>query len=236
QDNLSNMVCAFWTDLWDNQNGENGHIYKYHDTTNHRFIVEWYQIHHYSGTPNPPETFQIIFKDPAYHPTPTGDGEILIQYASIDSIRQEYTTVGLENGDQTIGIQYKGKNSINQSSSGLENGRAILFTTKIPTVLSVSDKNQVVKDYKLSQNYPNPFNPSTKIDFSIPSKAKIELEIFNVLGQKVKTLVSKALPSGNYSAVWNGTDNAGNLVGSGVYFYRLKSGDFAETKKMVFLK
>ncbi|MCC7431884.1 T9SS type A sorting domain-containing protein, partial [bacterium] len=235
-DNLTNMVCPFWTDLWDNQNGESGRVYKYYDTTNHIFIIEWYQLHHYSGTPNPAETFQIILKDPAFYTTVTGDGEILFQYQNIDLTKQEYTTVGLENATQTIGIQYKGKNSISNSSTGLESGRAILFTTNPPTVVSAEDKNQVATNFKLAQNYPNPFNPSTKIDFSIPSREKVELEIFNVLGQQVKTLVSKSLPSGNHSILWNGTDKNGNLVSSGIYFYRIKAGDFTQTRKMTFLK
>ena len=87
------------------------------------------------------------------------------------------------------------------------------------------------KTYSLSQNYPNPFNPSTTIKFSLPHSGKVTLKIYNILGQVVETLVSERLTAGVYKYEWN----ASNLSSS-VYFYRLETGKFVETKKMLLLK
>jgi|GEM_PF-6001407 len=92
------------------------------------------------------------------------------------------------------------------------------------------------RSFRLSQNYPNPFNPTTKIDFALPRSGHAVLEVFNVVGQKIRTLVDGELPAGSHSAVWDGRTTSGQLVGSGIYFYRLKSHDFSDIKRAVFLK
>ncbi len=91
-------------------------------------------------------------------------------------------------------------------------------------------------EFALSQNVPNPFNPSTQISFALPVAAKVNLAIYNVLGQHVKTLVAGDLRAGYQTITWDGTDFTGRTVASGVYFYKLNAGDFAATKKMLMLK
>lgn len=91
-------------------------------------------------------------------------------------------------------------------------------------------------EFELSQNMPNPFNPSTQISFALPSAAKVNLTVFNVLGQQVKTLVDEYMTAGYQTVTWDGRDNGGASVASGVYFYRIAADDFAETKKMLLLK
>jgi hypothetical protein len=88
----------------------------------------------------------------------------------------------------------------------------------------------------LDQNYPNPFNPSTKIGFDLPRPSFVSLDIFDVLGRKVSTLINDHLTAGSKRVQWNGRDNTGAEVASGVYFYRLRIGDHVEVKKMVLLK
>ena len=90
--------------------------------------------------------------------------------------------------------------------------------------------------FALEQNYPNPFNPQTSIRFALPNNGFVALEIYNVLGQKVKTLIEKELPAGYHTVVWNGDDNNGKESASGVYFYRLISGDKSAYKKMLLIK
>jgi hypothetical protein len=85
--------------------------------------------------------------------------------------------------------------------------------------------------YLLSQNYPNPFNPTTTINFSIPKSSFVTIKVYDVLGREVKTLVSRELSAGNYKQQWNA-----NRMPSGIYFYRLQSGSFTETKKLILLK
>jgi len=89
---------------------------------------------------------------------------------------------------------------------------------------------------KLFNNYPNPFNPSTNISFSLIAENTTELVIYNLKGQKVKQLVSERLAAGIHSYVWNGKDDNDKQVSSGVYFYKLTSGSFTETRKMLLLK
>lgn len=94
--------------------------------------------------------------------------------------------------------------------------------------------------FTLYQNRPNPFNPTTFVDFYIDGSTGgneiVKLEIFNILGQSVKTLINEPLPPGMHTAVWDGTDNDGDMSASGVYLYRLRVGDNNQTKKMVLLK
>ncbi|HEQ97913.1 MAG TPA: T9SS type A sorting domain-containing protein [candidate division Zixibacteria bacterium] len=92
------------------------------------------------------------------------------------------------------------------------------------------------RDFILAANYPNPFNPTTTIEYTIPSQTQVTIDVFNVLGQKVKTLVNETQPAGTYQTEWNGTDEASQTVATGVYFYRLSAGDVTMTKKMVMVK
>jgi hypothetical protein len=90
--------------------------------------------------------------------------------------------------------------------------------------------------YALSQNYPNPFNPTTTIDYSLKATGHVSLNIYNVAGQLVRSLVDDTKAAGSFKIEWNGRDNVGQAVSSGVYFYKLISNDFSMTKKMVLLK
>ncbi|MBN2461897.1 MAG: T9SS type A sorting domain-containing protein, partial [Candidatus Cloacimonetes bacterium] len=94
----------------------------------------------------------------------------------------------------------------------------------------------VPQTYNLFQNYPNPFNPVTVISFSIPETAVTEIDIYNIRGQKVKSLLYDTLTAGEYSIDWNGSDDSGNRVSSGIYLYRLRSGIYQSTRKMILMK
>jgi len=91
-------------------------------------------------------------------------------------------------------------------------------------------------DFQFDQNYPNPFNPTTTFSFSLPYPTDVKLEIYNVLGRKVTTLLDKALAAGRHTVDWDGRDGDGSPVASGVYFARLNADKFTSTKKMVVLK
>jgi hypothetical protein len=90
--------------------------------------------------------------------------------------------------------------------------------------------------FALEQNYPNPFNPSTTIRYQIPTDASVSLIIYNVQGQKIRTLLSKEQKAGYYSTVWDGRNEAGQTVSSGLYLYRVQAGSFVATQKMIMLK
>ncbi len=88
----------------------------------------------------------------------------------------------------------------------------------------------------LLQNYPNPFNPETQIEFVLPKQARVKLEVYNLLGQKVVTLIDREMPAGPNTIVWDGKNETGENVSSGIYFYRLEAGDLKKTKKMVIVR
>ena len=90
--------------------------------------------------------------------------------------------------------------------------------------------------FKLSQNHPNPFNPETIIRYQLPQDSEVYLVINNLKGQEIKTLIDKKQPAGFYNVVWNGKDNSGRQVASGVYIYRIKIGSFTDVKKLTLLR
>lgn len=97
----------------------------------------------------------------------------------------------------------------------------------------VSDLSAITQ---LTGNYPNPFNPETRINYSLKSTQDISLNIYNIKGQKVRTLIDQVQESGNHSVVWNGRDDSNKAVTSGIYFYKMKSGKYSSSKKMILLK
>jgi hypothetical protein len=96
--------------------------------------------------------------------------------------------------------------------------------------------NSIPTRFKMTQNYPNPFNSATTISYHVSEITDIELTIFNILGQKIRTLVNCRQSAGSYQIQWDGQDNEGRNVASGIYFYRLKAGEFAKIRKMVLIK
>ena len=99
--------------------------------------------------------------------------------------------------------------------------------------LSTARGTALPTDFALGQNYPNPFNPSTIIPYQLPAAGHVRLEVFNVLGQRLATLVDAERSAGAHTAHWDGTDAAGRAVGAGVYIYRLSSGGMTESRRMV---
>ena len=94
----------------------------------------------------------------------------------------------------------------------------------------------VPRGFQLTQNFPNPFNPTTTISLALPYVCHVILNIYNISGQRVKTLVDEVRPAGNYSIVWDGTNDAGNRVTSGLYIYRIETDGFSQSKKLMLMK
>ncbi len=109
------------------------------------------------------------------------------------------------------------------------------FNTSEVRETQTSEENRP-SGFSLSQNYPNPFNPVTDFEFSLSTSAHVRIDVFNILGQKLVTLVDEVMKPGVYLADWDGKDEQGTPVSSGIYFYRMQAGDFSEMKKMVLLK
>ena len=95
---------------------------------------------------------------------------------------------------------------------------------------------QLPTTFDISQNYPNPFNPLTTIKYQLPMLSEVKLVIYNVLGQKVRTLLNKQMEAGYHSVIWDGRNDEGRAVASGIYIYRFEAGDFQKTMKLMLLK
>jgi hypothetical protein len=107
---------------------------------------------------------------------------------------------------------------------------------ELTSMLKSLSVRQIPTQFGLSQNYPNPFNPTTKIQYQLPQNANVKLAVYDMLGQKVKTLLSSEQEAGYYTVEWNGLSDNGTYVTSGLYVYRLEAGSYVATKKMNFVK
>jgi len=105
-----------------------------------------------------------------------------------------------------------------------------------PCKVAVCDEEKGPQTFSLSQNYPNPFNPQTVVRYDLPEFCHVQVTIYNILGQKVRTLVDEDQKPGHRMVFWDGTDGQGKQIASGIYFYRIKAGNFEEVKSMVLLR
>ena len=119
--------------------------------------------------------------------------------------------------------------------SSLKLERASLNEGRIPVRVE-GVASEVPTAYRLAQNYPNPFNPETAITYDIAKTGTVQLSIYALTGQQIRTLVNGERSAGTYSATWDGTDDTGQAVASGVYLCRMVSGDFSATRKLVLMK
>jgi len=99
-----------------------------------------------------------------------------------------------------------------------------------------SGSNVPILATELGANYPNPFNPTTTISFTLKEASDVKIDVYNITGQYVKTLINKHLEADNHNIVWNGNDNEGKSVSSGVYLYKMQAGKYTSTKKMILMK
>ncbi|RMF59440.1 MAG: T9SS C-terminal target domain-containing protein [Calditrichaeota bacterium] len=109
-------------------------------------------------------------------------------------------------------------------------------STLISSTLGIQQINsEIPNSFQLNQNYPNPFNPTTTIEFHLSNSARVRLEIFNTLGQRIRELVNGFRIAGVYQITWDGTSDNGQSVASGIYLYRLQVGDFTQCQKMLLI-
>ena len=108
--------------------------------------------------------------------------------------------------------------------------------TKIITSVKNELSNIIPDEFALHQNHPNPFNPETYISYQVPKTSQVKIEVFNLLGQHIRTLVDEEKSPGSYKILWNGLDDQRQAVSSGVYLYKMQAGDFTAMQKMVFVR
>lgn len=170
-------------------------------------------------------------------PLMDGSSVELLRYTAVDLV-----TMG------GAGIAYKGV-----FGNSTEVGGIIYLSFPFETIIETVVRDSLMKlsmayltsgasgpgtptDFRLSQNYPNPFNPATRIEFNLLESGKTQLTVYDIMGRTVAILIDELLPSGGHFIEWDGIDNTGRKVSSGVYFYLLKGEGFRESRKMVFLR
>jgi hypothetical protein len=139
-----------------------------------------------------------------------------------------------------LGIELVG-NKLFVMETGLEafNPAPKLWEIVLPkkAVTSVNHQQELLNTFALLQNYPNPFNPATAITFSVPVNGPVQLSVYSVLGQPVRTLLSGNVAAGSHTVQWDGNDSRGRPVGSGTYFYRFSSpSGYTATRRMILLR
>jgi hypothetical protein len=117
-----------------------------------------------------------------------------------------------------------------------EVGQVFIPVTFHVNPVSIEEAVDLPREFALAQNYPNPFNPTTEIRFELPIKSRVDLRIFNVLGQQVKALIASEMEAGYRSVIWDGKDDSGAEVSSGTYFYILRAGDHSFSKRMTLIR
>ncbi len=159
----------------------------------------------------------LIYAIPLENTIPAGAGPIVkLTFSGSGNPKFEPTTVAKQEGISLVSTDAK--------ELSFDTDLTVPGTSSLPTSFSVS------------QNYPNPFNASTVIRYSLPENSRVKIEIFNILGQKVKTLVDEVQTAGYKSIEWNGRDASSQTVASGVYFYKIDMGSRSEVKQMTMLK
>ena len=140
--------------------------------------------------------------------------------------------------DITVGIYapYDGFNSFEEVY--IYGGPYIInLPVGVGVSLALDDKEKNYPDtYRLYNNYPNPFNPETKIDFTIANRTNVSILIYNILGQKVATLLNNKMDQGNYTIKWKGVTDSGQELPSGTYFCEMKTPKYKEIKKLVLVR
>jgi hypothetical protein len=124
---------------------------------------------------------------------------------------------------------------VTDTTSGLSAKNAGAFMIKFPTGVAQID-DEIPTDFALLQNYPNPFNPETRITYQLAERSEVTLQVFNIQGSLIATLVSGTQAAGTYMLTWHGVNDAGDLMPSGVYFYRITADNFAAIKRMTYMK
>jgi len=237
------LIAPFWDDLDPTATDSSGNVCYWYDAVNHRYVVEYSHVQHIHDPTNPTpaelQTFELILYDPQYYPTLTGDGEILFQYKEITNDDQwhNYASVGIENREHTIGLEYTYADIYPDAAAPLADNRAIKFTTDPPDSFpGITEDTQSLRQLEITLS-PNPFHKQINIKLNRGLSAKgMVVHIYDITGRLIKSIpVPDSYSPGSHSIFWDGTDQSGEKSGSGVYFLNFVGKDSKIIKKVIFL-
>jgi hypothetical protein len=232
---VANGVAAFWDDL----STATPATWWYRRDAAQRFVAEWDSVPHLGGSIY--NTFEIIVYDTILtpHTAPTHDSEIILQWKAPRDLTQ--MTVGQQNTAMTVGLNCFFNGVYDPQMAPIVAGRATKFTTDPPRPVSGVEMNPLVKPavpmrFALGPAVPNPSRGGTLISYDLPVETQVSLKVYNLSGQLVRTLVAGKEKAGYRQVSWDGRSEVGSHVASGVYFYRMETGSFAATKKLVVVR
>lgn len=210
------MVAAFWTDLYNQFNSTRfAHVYRQYDEDGHRFVVQWDNVMH-TGHPWNSNWFQVILLDPAWHPTPTGDGEILIVYDDlVTDLGDNFFTVGIEAPDLSHGLCYAFNGETTDGMPAIASQTALRITT-----VGTYGETPVVDPlrpgaFRILGAAPNPFNPSTRVRLLLPEPGRLDWKLFDLTGRLAASGAPRRSGAGEATLFVDGSGLA-----SGLYLLR----------------
>ncbi len=225
------MICANWVDLYPVSGGGGaGYVYYYHDTTNHRFIVEYDSVRYYWDSRR--DKFEVIIYDTTVA-TYSGDNAILVQYMTANGYAG--STVGIEDPGEAVAIQGFYNGSYHRACEPIAPGRAILYTTDPPFPTGVAEEYSLAGvPVQLGLGvYPNPLRSRTAVEYAVPVAGRVSIKVYDAAGRAVRDLVSRNMAAGRHSVTWDGRAADGRRVAEGVYFCKLATPAGTRQQKLV---
>ena len=228
--NPPGMICGNWADLYPaiGDSGA-GRIYYYRDTANHRFIVEYDSVRYYWD--NRRDKFEVAIYDTTVT-TYSGDNSILVQYMTANGYAG--STVGIEDPAEAVAIQALYNGDYHRASAPIAPGRAILYTTDLPTTGVADEYGAAGMPTRLALSvYPNPLLSTTSVRWAVPTAGRVSVRVYDAMGRVVRDLVGQNMEAGRYSATWDGRTANGKRVAAGVYFCKLATPAGTRQQKLV---
>jgi hypothetical protein len=226
-DGPERMIAGIWDDLDPGNTNAPSDVYYYDDAANHRFIIEYFKVEHWPSSYE--ETFEIILYDPVYYPTPTDDGEIIIQY--LTTMQQTDITLGIENQAETVGIMYYFDGQYHPYAHEITDEYALRYTTWPPDDNpGVEESGQVGVGKSMFVVAPNITNSHTVISYTMPLHTHASFNIYDASGRLVRSF---DLSTHSSSISWDCRDMTGRRVAQGIYFVTFNNGDQTETAKVI---
>jgi hypothetical protein len=229
--NPHGMICADWDDMLPNNSGSGG-VYYYHDAANHRFIIEYDSVPYWDATTTQ-EKFQIIIYDTTMAAA-DGHNEIIVQYMTTN--RWNSSTVGIEDPADTIAICCLYNDTLHRGCADWTPGKVIKYTTDAPLPGIGEDLTRTTPLTSALSIYPTLFRNEIQIQYQINEKGTLKLRIYDASGRLVYNQVNFNSKAGSYSIRWNGKDNLGRKLATGIYFFELQTPSEQYLKKLIKLK
>jgi hypothetical protein len=233
----ANMIAPMWDDLvlWDTNL-----VYHLYDAAEHRYIVQWSRVFNTNGWQI--ENFEAILYDPAYHPTPTGDGSIVFQYQRFVNCdwEQHYCTVGIENANRDDGVLYSYFGAYNAGATPITTGCAIRFAPlELADPAGLPDGARLPLRLALHPITPDPWRASgggAVARFDLPRAGRVQLSVLDIGGRRVRTLLDGQVAAGSHTLSWDGDDARGVHLGSGIYFLVLRAGEERISRRLMLVR